>query len=41
VIGLNEEGLLQLTCQVDLMKDDRRLAKVAKGSDVHLELKGV
>ncbi len=23
------------------MKDDRRLVKVAKGSDVHLELKGV
>ncbi len=37
---LNKEGLLQSTCQVDLMKDDKRLAKVTKGSDVHVEPKG-
>jgi hypothetical protein len=40
LIGLNGEGLLQLTCQIDLIKDDRRSTKVAKGSDVHVEPKG-
>jgi hypothetical protein len=40
LIRLNKEGLLQSTRQVDLMKDGRRSTKVAKGSDVHVELKG-
>ncbi len=38
--GLNEKGLLQFTHQVNLMKDDKKLAKVAKGNDVHVEPKG-
>jgi hypothetical protein len=37
---LNEEGLLQSTCQIDLMKDAKRSARVAKGSDVHVKPKG-
>ncbi len=37
--GLNREGLLQLTCQVDLVKDDRKSTKVTKGSDVHVKRK--
>jgi hypothetical protein len=38
--GLNEKGLLQSTCQVDLTKDDRKLIQVTKGNDVHVKLKG-
>jgi uncharacterized protein YjhX (UPF0386 family) len=38
---LNGEGLLQLTCQVDLVKDDTKSAKVAKGNDVHVKPKKV
>jgi len=30
-----------VTCQINLMKDDRRLAEITKGSDVHVKLKGV
>jgi hypothetical protein len=37
---LNGKGLLQLTRQVDLMKDDKKSIEVAKGSDVHVEPKG-
>ncbi len=36
----NGEGLLQLTRQVDLMKDGKRSIEVAKGSDVHVKSKG-
>jgi hypothetical protein len=39
--GLNGEGLLQLTHQVDMMKDDKKLAKVIRGSDVHVKPKKV
>jgi hypothetical protein len=39
--GFNGEGLLQLTHQVNLMKDDKKLAKVTKGSDVHVKPKRV
>jgi hypothetical protein len=38
---LNKKGILQSTHQVDLMKDDRMSVEVAKGSDVHVEPKGV
>jgi hypothetical protein len=38
---LNRKRLLSLTCKVDLMKDDKKSAEVAKGSDVHVESKGV
>ncbi len=41
LIGLNEQGLLQSTHQVDLMKNGKRLVEVAKGNDVHVESKGV
>jgi hypothetical protein len=37
---LNEKGLLQSTRQVDFMKDDKKLAQVARGSDVHVKPKG-
>jgi len=36
----NGKGLLQLTHQVDLMKDDKRSVEVTKGSDVHVKPKG-
>jgi hypothetical protein len=34
---LNIKELLQLMHQVDLMKDDKRLVKVAKEVDVHVK----
>ncbi len=36
--GLNIKELLQSMRQVNLMKDDKRLAKVVKEVDVHVEL---
>ncbi len=36
----NGEGLLQLTHQVDFMKDSKRSVEVAKGIDVHVKPKG-
>ncbi len=41
LIGLNKEGLLQLTHQIDLMKDAERSIEIAKGSDVHVKPKRV
>ncbi len=40
LIGLNRKGLLQSTCQVNLM-DGRRSTEVAKGNDVHVKPKGI
>jgi hypothetical protein len=37
---LNGKGLLQSTCQINLMKDDKKLAEITKRSDVHFEPKG-
>jgi hypothetical protein len=39
--GLNEEELLQSIHQINLMKDDKRSAEVAKEGDVHVKPTGV